>query len=89
MLDRIKSASDAELNRLMARIQAEIERREYEADSHERVPCPDYCNDGIIITCCDDLCQEHCIHGDGEEACPTCKGEGWVIGKPEMPQKGE
>lgn len=31
---------------------------------------------GIIITCCDDLCQDGCIHGDGEEMCPACKGSG-------------
>ena len=55
-------------------------------DWHERVPCPDFCNDRIIITCCDDMCvgQDHCIHGDGEEICPTCDGEGWVVPKSEL-----
>ena len=55
-------------------------------DWHERVPCPDFCNDGIIITCCDDMCvgQDHCIHGDGEAICPTCDGEGWVVPKSEL-----
>ena len=55
------------------------------SDWHERVPCPDFCNDGIIITCCDDMCagQDHCIHGDGEAICPTCDGEGWVVPKSE------
>jgi len=38
----------------------------------------DYCDlcggEGIIITCCDDICVGggHCIHGDGEEMCPRC-----------------
>jgi hypothetical protein len=36
--------------------------------------------EGIIITCIDDLCVGggHCIHGDGEEVCPDCFGEGEV-----------
>lgn len=36
--------------------------------------------EGVIITCCDDLCVGggHCIHGDGEEICPQCEGEGWL-----------
>lgn len=34
--------------------------------------------EGIIITCCDDICVGggHCIHGDGEDICPECHGEG-------------
>jgi RecJ-like exonuclease len=34
--------------------------------------------EGVIITCCDDICNGigHCIHGDGEEVCPDCHGEG-------------
>jgi hypothetical protein len=32
---------------------------------------------GVIITCPDDLCQDGCIHGDGEIICPECKGEGY------------
>ena len=50
-------------------------------DWQEPVPCPDFCNDGIIITCCDDMCagQDHCIHGDSEAICPTCKGEGELV----------
>lgn len=41
----------------------------------------DYCyrcdNSGVIITCCDDICHGlgYCIHGDGEDICPDCKGE--------------
>ena len=36
--------------------------------------------EGIIITCCDDMCNGigHCIHGDGEEVCPDCYGEGTI-----------
>lgn len=32
--------------------------------------------EGVIITCCDDICvgSGHCIHGDGEEMCPKCFG---------------
>ena len=54
---------------------------EQDLGTYEWVLCPDYCNDGIIITCCDDMCagQDHCIHGDGEAICPTCEGEGWVL----------
>ena len=46
----------------------------------EPVSCPNYCNDGIVITCCDDLCvgAGECMHGDGEMICPTCNGEGMV-----------
>ena len=29
-----------------------------------------------VSVCCDDLCQEHCIHGDGMVACPKCNGTG-------------
>lgn len=38
---------------------------------------------GVIITCCDDLCanSDHCIHGDGEEMCPDCEGEGEISGE--------
>ncbi len=33
---------------------------------------------GTIITCCDDLCRasDHCMHGDGEEICDICHGDG-------------
>ena len=42
--------------------------------------CPDCDGKGYIITCWDDLCanSDHCMHGDGEEWCRTCQGEGWV-----------
>lgn len=32
---------------------------------------------GIIITCCDDLCQGqgYCMHGDGEIVCDLCNGK--------------
>jgi hypothetical protein len=33
---------------------------------------------GSIVTCMDDLCRngDGCMHGDGEEMCPECKGDG-------------
>ena len=33
--------------------------------------------DGVIITCCDDLCvgAGECMHGDGEIVCPKCGGD--------------
>lgn len=33
---------------------------------------------GFLLTCCDDIChgQGYCMHGDGEEVCPACDGEG-------------
>ena len=34
--------------------------------------------EGFIITCCDDLCQDGCIHGDGEITCNVCHGYGEV-----------
>ena len=42
--------------------------------------CPECGGEGIIITCCDDMCvgSGHCIHGDGEEVCPECDGSGEV-----------
>lgn len=51
----------------------------------ERMDCPDFCNDGIIVVCCDDLCanSDYCIHGDGYAICPTCKGEGEITIKRE------
>jgi len=42
--------------------------------------CPECNGEGIIITCCDDMCNGigHCIHGDGEEICPECDGSGEI-----------
>jgi hypothetical protein len=39
--------------------------------------CPACGGEGIIITCCDDMCigAGHCFHGDGEMLCPTCGGD--------------
>jgi hypothetical protein len=39
------------------------------------------CNgEGILITCCDDMCvgAGECIHGDGEWTCPDCDGTGEI-----------
>lgn len=38
--------------------------------------CPTCWGEGEISVCCDDLCQEVCIHGDGMIVCPECGGEG-------------
>jgi hypothetical protein len=42
------------------------------------VACNRCSGEGWIITCWDDMCigTGHCIHGDGEEICPDCFGEG-------------
>ena len=42
--------------------------------------CPTCGGDGIIVTCLDDMCNGlgYCIHGDGEQPCPECHGEGSV-----------
>lgn len=37
----------------------------------------DSCNEfGEVSECCDDLCQEECIHGDGMVECRDCRGTG-------------
>ncbi len=43
--------------------------------------CEECGGTGIVITCCDDICNGsgHCIHGDGEDVCPICHGEGVVF----------
>jgi hypothetical protein len=43
--------------------------------------CPMCDGNGVIITCFDDICcgMNHCIHGDGEEICLECGGEGDII----------
>ena len=57
-----------------------VDYDENEYELRESRPCPNYCWDGMISVCCDDLCQGEsgCIHGDGNRVCPTCKGEGVV-----------
>lgn len=47
------------------------------------------CNgEGFIVTCFDDICNGlgYCIHGDGEETCPECGGEGEVREEDEWEQ---
>lgn len=48
--------------------------------------CPDCDGDGVILVCCDDVCNGigRCIHGDGEEVCPTCGGTGEVFANPDF-----
>lgn len=47
-------------------------------DDDDPGPCWQCGGEGFMIVCCDDLChgQGWCMHGDGHETCPTCKGEG-------------
>lgn len=51
-----------------------------EPESVEHESCPHCYGDGIIVNCPDDMCQGlgHCIHGDGEDLCPVCDGDGYV-----------
>lgn len=44
--------------------------------------CPDCGGCGLILTCIDDICHGagECIHGDGEDVCQTCEGEGEIGG---------
>jgi len=57
--------------------QADEDNRDY--DDEDDNWCPTCNCRGFIITCPDDLCHggDHCIHGDGEEICPDCKGR-WL-----------
>jgi hypothetical protein len=36
--------------------------------------------DGFIIVCIDDVCRGagECMHGDGEDICPVCNGDGYL-----------
>lgn len=45
--------------------------------------CPTCGGEGFIVTCIDDMCRGagECMHGDGEDVCPDCDGEGSVEGK--------
>lgn len=47
-------------------------------DYGEPVTCWFCLGEGFVVVCCDDLCQGagHCMHGDGEDVCPECGGEG-------------
>lgn len=41
--------------------------------------CCEVCGgEGVVITCWDDICvgTGRCMHGDGEEICSVCEGEG-------------
>lgn len=46
---------------------------ETDDEPHE---CPNCGGRGFVNTCWDGLCQDGCIHGDGEEMCPACQGSG-------------
>lgn len=49
-------------------------------DDDEPLLCPQCFGAGVILVCCDDMCigAGKCMHGDGEDICPTCEGEGVV-----------
>lgn len=49
-----------------------------EDESDLPIECPSCGGNGVLMTCCDDLChgQGYCIHGDGEDMCPACLGSG-------------
>jgi hypothetical protein len=39
------------------------------------------CNgEGFVVICIDDICRGsgNCMHGDGEDLCPVCGGEGEI-----------
>jgi hypothetical protein len=53
---------------------------DYDYDDYaEPAPCW-RCDEGVVVTCPDDLCrgQGSCMHGDGEIVCPECHGEEWL-----------
>lgn len=54
--------------------------RECDCEGSGYVVCPDCYGRGYFISCCDDLCRgaDECMHGDGEEVCQECRGEGEV-----------
>lgn len=44
----------------------------------EAVTCWGCGGEGIVVFCCDDICQGqgYCMHGDGDSICRDCGGEG-------------
>lgn len=50
---------------------------DYDDDEPTCVRCS---GSGEIITCPDDMCRgsDECMHGDGMDTCPDCKGKGWT-----------
>ncbi|MGB8644064.1 MAG: hypothetical protein WCF84_02415 [Anaerolineae bacterium] len=56
---------------------ADMYQKAWKADS-EPTTCPECGGDGELHTCWDDLCQDGCIHGDGDVMCPRCEGEGMI-----------
>lgn len=46
----------------------------------EAVTCWGCGGEGIVVFCCDDICQGqgYCMHGDGDSICRDCGGEGAI-----------
>lgn len=46
----------------------------------ELVTCWGCGGEGIVVFCCDDICQGqgYCMHGDGDSICRDCGGEGAI-----------
>lgn len=71
----------ARLHRMEERRLRELEFQDADRDSYgEFESCPECGGTGFIVSCCDDLCvgAGECMHGDGEDPCPVCHGEGDV-----------
>ena len=59
-----------------------VARAVYGDDYDDGYVTCDVCHgSGSVITCPDDMCatSDTCMHGDGEEVCSECGGEGDVL----------
>ena len=55
----------------------------------DEIYCMNCFGEGMISICCDDLCQEFCIHGDGMVICVECDGDGYVYASDDFPPEFE
>lgn len=83
IMDNLQRAmGEAEWERRAAEQQVRDDRLDHMLDLLEdyETTCPDCDGDGVILVCCDDICNGigHCMHGDGEMVCATCGGTGEV-----------
>lgn len=46
----------------------------------ELVTCWGCGGEGLVVFCCDDICQGqgYCMHGDGDSICRDCGGDGFL-----------